>query len=114
MAHERKGVIAIMIVVLEHKYVTEIIQGEFIEAQGELSGYGADEHGHFFFLFYAYVVKFLGALYQECAEQEAMLFCFCEAAEISEVGSDYIAIIIFLFQEGFVTATLHKSSERLL
>jgi hypothetical protein len=103
-----------MIVVLEHKHIAEIVEGKFIETQCELCGNGTDQHGHFFFLFNAYVMEFFGAVNKKRAKHEAVLFALRKTPEIWEVCGNDVTVIIFLLKEGFIAATLHKSSEGLL
>ena len=73
VAHERPGVESIVVVIAQDEDIVEIVEFEFIQAEGQLHGNGADEDGHFGGLFHLYIPEVLGMLEEPGAEQKFAL-----------------------------------------
>jgi hypothetical protein len=63
-----------MVIVLEYKNVTEIIEHEFFKAEGKLDGDRTDENGHFRSFLHFYIVKLPVFFEQVGAKKKFSLF----------------------------------------
>jgi hypothetical protein len=88
VSHKGPGIEPIVVVIAQDEDIVKIIEFEFVEAQGQLNGCGADQDGHLCRLFDFYVVKVLGMLEQEGAEEEFPLFIEPEAVVVTKVTGD--------------------------
>jgi len=74
-----------VVVIAQDEDIVEVIEFEFIEAQGQLDGCGADQNRHLGRLLYFYIVKVLGMLKEEGSEQEFPLLFESEPVVIAKV-----------------------------
>ena len=88
VSHKGPGIESVVVVIAQDEDIVEVIELEFVEAQGQLNGRGAYQDGHLCRLLDFYVVKVLGMLEQEGPEQEFPLLFESEPVIIAKVAGD--------------------------
>jgi hypothetical protein len=78
-----------VVVIAQDEDIVEIVEFEFIQAEGQLHGDGADEDGHFRGLFHLYIPEVLGVLEEPGAEKKFSLFFQSEPVVVGEVARDH-------------------------
>lgn len=88
MAHERTGVKPIMIVIPEDEDIVEVIEFEFLKAEGQLDGDGADEDGHFGGLLHFDIPEIFRMLEEPGTEQKLPLLLQAQPVIVGQVARD--------------------------
>ena len=88
MAHKGAGVESVVIIIPQDENIVEVIEFEFLQAEGQLDGDRADEDGHFGGLFHLYIPEVLGMLEQPGTEQKFSLFSKGQPVIISQMSGD--------------------------
>ena len=89
MAHKRAGVESIVVVIAQDEDIVEIVEFEFIQAEGQLHGNGADQDRHLGRFFHFYVTEGLGMLEKIGAEKKFTLFFHSQPVVIGQVAGDH-------------------------
>src|SRR5450755_1621450 len=99
MAHKWTGVKTVVIIIFQYIDIVEIVQHVFIQSEGELDGYGADQDGHFSTFLYFDIMETTGFSEQKSAEQELTLVFQSQPVIITNVFRNHTMIEGLAFNE---------------